>query len=138
MSCEMALQQSLYDLLSSDAVLSGLGVTVHERLLPEENGDPHATFPVVLVGEIVANQWDTNSHMGFDVVVRLHTWSTKSAKQECRAIQAQIYQILHRQTFAIAGFNLVLIQREGSTCDDDPSRYIHGVCEFRALIQEME
>jgi hypothetical protein len=137
-SCEMSLQQSLYDLLSADVGLATLGVTVQERMLPEENGDPHATFPVVLVGEIAANQWDTNSHVGFDVVVRLHTWSSKSAKQECRAIQAQMYQILHRQTFAIVGFNLVLIQREGSICDDDPSRYIHGVCEFRALIQKME
>jgi hypothetical protein len=54
---------------------------------------------------------------------------------EVKGIQSQIYTRLHRGNLTITGFNHILIQRERSEIVPTPDKSIHGVCEYRGLIE---
>lgn len=137
MSVEWPLQVALYARLSGDPALSGLGVTVYDVPPVSEAGDIAGDFPQIACGKILPGPLDTTSRIGFDVVIRLHTRSSTQSFKECREIQSRIFDLLHKQVFAVAGFNLISLRREGSDCDQDPDRIIHGVCEYRALLETL-
>lgn len=137
MTVEWPLQKALYERLSLDLGLSGLGVTVYDLPPVSEAGDIAGDFPQIACGRIIPNPLDTSSRIGFDVVIRLHTRSATQSFKECREIQSRLFDLLHKQVFAVAGFNLISLRREGSDCDRDPDRIIHGVCEYRALLETL-
>jgi len=136
MSVEWPLQVALFQLLSADVTLAGLSVEVHDVPPEGENEDVTVAYPYVAVGALVANEWDTASGTGFDVIARLHSRSDTGSFKECRAIQARLYDLLHRQPLVVAGFNLTSLKRESSFCERESGRIIHGVCEFRALLEK--
>jgi len=135
MSVEFALQTALFEGLSGSAELSALGVSIYDVPPQSEDGEPAGDFPQIAMGRMISIPLDTSSRVGFDVVIRIHTRSATGSLKECREIQAHIYKLLHREPLAVAGFNMFSLRRESSDCDRDPDRIIHGVCEFRALIE---
>ncbi|TCP43934.1 DUF3168 domain-containing protein [Rhodovulum marinum] len=134
---EFALQTALFERLSGDAALAGLGVTVCDAPAQGEDGDAAAAFPRVAIGEMDVRDVGTKGSDLFDVIVRVHTFSASGSHAEARAIQRRIFELLHRAAFAVPGHNLVMIRRERSTIDRDPDRLRHGLCEYRLLIEPL-
>lgn len=129
MSATFELQKAIY------TTLTGAGLRVYDFAPQSSDGAATATYPYVEVGHIVASEWDTNSELGFDAVCRIHTRSRSGSTLECRNIQDQIYDALHRATLTVIGQNTITITREMSDCTRLQDGSFHGVCEYRALLE---
>jgi len=137
---EWALQAAIFARLSGDAELAALGVSIHDSAPQIEYGDTAAAFPRIEIGYLDAREWDTKTDNGLDIILRINVFSASGSMQEARQIQGRIYQLLHRRQAEIAldpSYSLVLIRRDDSDLDKDPHRIRHGVCEYRALIEEL-
>lgn len=137
---EWEFQKAIYARLSGDATLAGLGVAVVDISGQPDPGDPEAAFPRVEIGYQDAREWDTKTETGLDLLLRIHTYSASGSMREPREIQGRIYELLHRDPAGLslpAGLRLVLLVRESSFVDRDPDRVLHGVCEYRALIEAL-
>lgn len=129
MSGEVAVQKAIY------IALAALGLRVVDRGQKAEDGGTPTAFPYVEVGYIVLNPYDTARETGFDYLARIHVRSRSGSLAEAKGIQGQIYARLHRGALNITGFNHILIQLERSDIVPTPDGSIHGVCEFRGLIE---
>jgi len=129
MSGELAIQKALF------LALSALGLRVVDRGQQQADGGSATAFPYVEVGFINLNPFDTATETGFDYVARIHVRSRSGGMAEAKTIQGQIYQRLHRGSLSIAGFRHILIQRESSQVMAAPDNQLHGVCEYRGLIE---
>lgn len=129
MSGELAVQGALY------AALSALGLNVVDRAGQAADGGSATAFPYVEVGMVILNPFDTARETGFNYLARIHTRSRSGSMKQTKEIQGQIYDRLHRGALTVAGFNHILIQRESSEVMAAPDGQIHGVCEYRGLIE---
>lgn len=129
MSGELAVQGALY------TALSALGLNVVDRAGQAADGGSDTPFPYVEVGMIIMNPFDTAKETGFNYLARIHTRSRSGSMKQAKEIQGQIYARLHRGALAVTGFNHILVQRESSEVMVAPDGQIHGVCEYRGLIE---
>lgn len=129
MAAELEVQKALY------TALSALGLNVVDRAGQAADGGSATAFPYVEVGMIIMTPFDTAKETGFDYLARIHTRSRSGSMAETKGIQGQIYARLHRAALSIAGFNHILIQRERSEVLTAPDGQLHGVCEYRGLIE---
>lgn len=129
MSATFQLQKAI------NTVLTGIGLRVYDFAPQAQDGASTGTYPYVEIGNIVAAEWDTDTELGFDVVVRIHTRSRSGSTLECRNIQHQIYNALHRATLTVIGQNTVNITREMSDCTRQMDGSFHGVCEYRVILE---
>lgn len=129
MSGELAVQKALY------TALSALGLNVVDRAGQAADGGSATAFPYVEVGMVILNPFDTAKETGFDYLARIHTRSRSGSMAETKRIQGQIYARLHRGALNIDGFNHILVQRERSEVLTAPDGQLHGVCEYRGLIE---
>lgn len=137
MGIETEFQQSLYDVLN-DAKAS-LGITEVYDIAPQaEDGGSAVPFPYVVMGDIFAVQWDTQTTVGFQVTFRLHTYSRTGSKAECKDIQGKMFNLLHRKPMTIVGFNHILQLREDTECNDGIDKKIHGICEYFGMVETVE
>lgn len=128
MGAEIEVQRALF------LALSGLGLTVVD-VAPQ--GPDSGAFPHVTVGAIVMAPWDDKGGNGFDFVARIHTRSRSAGMAEAKGIQGQIYARLHNGDLTIVGQRLVLLQRQMSEVTRATDGSIHGVCEYRGLIETL-
>lgn len=131
MAFEVAAQTALY------TALSALPLTVYDMAPQAADGGSDAAFPYTEVGAIVVGEWDTKSDTGFDFVARIHTYSRSGSMLECKGIQGQIYERLHLGELSIVGYTLTLLRRETSNVITSDGRLVHGVCEYRGLVQKI-
>ena len=129
MSAETAIQAAL------KGVLEGIGLTVYDRAPQADDGGSDASWPYVTIGYTALSEWDTFTETGFEFTARLHTRSRSGSFAEAKTIQGQMYAALHRIPMTITGFRSVVLIRQSSDCTDAPDDTIHGVCEYRGLIQ---
>lgn len=129
MSAELELQKAL------KGKLEAVGLRVYDYAPQTKDGASTGTYPYVEIGHIIANEWDTETELGFSATCRIHTRSRSGSTMECRNIQAQIYGALHRADLTITGQQSIDITREMSDCTRQPDGSFHGVCEYRALIE---
>ena len=131
MAVEVELQRALYARLSGAAI----GATVFD--VAPQAADPGDTsaFPYVTIGRIIVTERDTQTALGFSALMRVHTFSRAGALLECKTVQGAIYAALHRVEMTITGFANFSLLREDSDCWPDQDGRIHGVCEYRALIE---
>lgn len=132
MEIEEALQTALYNRLS----LAPLGVLgVHDIApQPADSGDS-SVFPYIVMGAIVLSQADTQTTLGHAAQMRIHTYSRSGSMLECKRVQGKIYAALHKQILNITDFANYSLLREDSFCENGNDGKIHGVCEYRALIE---
>lgn len=130
MSAEFEVQRALF------VALNALGLTVYDTAPQAEDGGSTANWPYVEIGFVSLAPFDTANSTGFDGVARIHTRSKNGSMQECKNLQGQIYDRLHRGAIAVAGYQTVTVQRELSRCDRMPDGTMHGVCEYRLLIDK--
>ena len=132
MEIEEAFQRALYSRLDG-APLGAAGVF---DIAPQDSdGGDSGPFPYVTFGAIVMSQADTWTKEGHEAQIRIHTYSRSGSMLECKGIQGAIYRALHKQILTVAGFSNYSLLREDTTCFSAGGSKVHGVCEFRALIE---
>lgn len=131
MGVEVELQTAVFLRLNG----ASIGAAVHDIAPQDEDGGDASPFPYVTIGRSVITQNDTQTKNGFSALVRVHTFSRTGSMLECKNIQGAIYDALHKSELTITGFNNFSLLREDSDCFPDGDSKIHGVCEYRALIE---
>lgn len=126
---ELALQKAIYTKLSASAI----GASIYDTA--PQSADGASTGAYITIGYSIASESDTWTKNGLSVLFRIHTFSRSGSMLECRTIQSAIYAALHRQPLTVVGNNNYELFREDSTCFADQDSKIHGVCEYRALVE---
>jgi hypothetical protein len=134
---EVDLQAAIYARLSDQIVGGGKDCQAVYDYPPEG-----ATYPYVTFGEMQFPSEDAQTRNRFNVLVRLHTWSRSGSSRETKVIQGDIYAALHDYDLTVlndaggaAEWLCYSLLRDVSFAQKDPDGTIHGVCEYRALVQ---
>jgi hypothetical protein len=131
MGCELELQKAL------GLALEAIGLNVWDSAPQAADGGAATGYPLVEVGFIALAPFDTANSTGFDAIARIHTRSRSGSMAECKTIQGQIYERLHRGALAVSGYQTITMQREMTRCDRMPDNSFHGVCEYRVLLDKI-
>jgi hypothetical protein len=132
MGLEVELQIALFDRLSSTLI----GVAgVYDRAPQAADSGAASAFPYVTIGNVILTELDTQTKNGWSALCRVHTYSRSGEHTETKGIQGQIYDALHRAPLTISGALNYSCKREDSDVLDDMDSKVHGVCEYRALIE---
>ena len=131
---EAALQVALFTRLSG----ATLGVNGVYDIAPQatDSGNDSA-FPYLTMGRIILSQGDTQTTVGHAAQMRIHTFSRTGSLLECKTIQGEIFAALHKQVLTISGHANYSLLREDTDCWGEGDSKIHGVCEYRALIESV-
>ena len=132
MSASFGLQSAVFTVLSG-ASIGAQGI--YDTAPQAADGGNAGAFPYVTIGRIIMTQLDTQTTIGFAAQLRIHTFSRSGSMRECKEIQDAIFSTLHRTPLAITGHNNFSLLREDTDCFPDADGKIHGVCEYRALIE---
>ena len=132
MAFELIVQGLVYNTLAANSALQALGAEVYD------NVPQNTVYPYVAVGEDLHNEWDTDTSLGTDCIITVHTWSRYRGRTETKRIQGAIYDALHRKesSFTISGYNVVLcdfVNSQSFLDSDGLTR--HGVQTFRIIIE---
>jgi hypothetical protein len=96
----------------------------------------------VVIGSLVATPFDSDRLTGFEVLVTVHAWDTRSNSRSFEtvyAIAGQCYNALHRQESAVtvSGYDLLGIDRETSEDFIDADGLSRRVLQrYRILVRE--
>ena len=126
MVAEEAVQVALFQAIGT------LGFATYD-VAPQRGAWPEQPF--VVIGEVILAPLDTKDRNGFDFVVRIHTRHESNNLLPVKRIQGAIYQRLHHGDLTIIGQRLILLRRELSDVTREAQGQIHGVCEYRGLIE---
>lgn len=97
-----------------------------------------AAFPYVTIGEDTLVEWDTDTELGAEATITLHTWSRQRGRAETKALQGHIYDALHRYALPVTGMHLIECKWEMSESFLDPDGHTrHGVMRFRLVLQDL-
>lgn len=131
---EVEYQKAIFNVL--EAAKADLGVTgVYDMAPQAADSGSTAPFPYITMGRIFMNQLDTQTENGFEVTARIHTFSRTGSMLQCKTIQGKIYDLLHRADLTVTGFNSFLLLRSDTDCFPDQDGKVHGVCEYRGLVE---
>ena len=137
MSVEFDIQAAIFTALDGDATLSGLVTGVYDRKQQDADGGSNSAFPYVTIGQIILGMDDTDTSLNFDAAIRIHTWSRTGSKKQCLDIQGAIYDVLHKGTLTVSGWDNYSTLRDVSRVFVEEDGATHGVCEYRALLQKV-
>lgn len=135
MSFEIALQTSVYGLLTAPAIIVG-GITIPVYDSAADNVDP----PYIIIGDDEAIEFDTDGEIGAEVALTLHVFtggnSDNLGRSQAKRVLAQIYSRLHRAEFSVSGYHLIGCEWQFSRVDPDPDGVtMHGVSRFRVFLR---
>ena len=130
------------------AVADALQYAIYDRLTTLLDAPVYAHVPdnlqgsYVVIGDDTLIDWSTDCKSGFEATVTIHTWtvpgdSTKSFRgpTTCKKLQGEIYNALHRQDFAVSGYqNLGCDQEFQEVMQDSDGLSYHGVQRFRIYL----
>ena len=134
MGVEIEYQKAVYSLLYTNRV--ALGITGVYDVAPQNaDGGDTSAFPYVVIGRMFPVQSDTQSKNGFEITSRIHVYSRTGSMFECKTIQGGIYDLLHLASLTVTGFNSYVLQRQDTDCFQESDGKIHGVCEYRGLVE---
>lgn len=146
MSAELEIQKAVYGALIADAglamVLAGNMEddelpAVYDHVPQAKDSGSDMLFPYVVIGDDTALDWDTDTSVGKEATITIHSWSRYRGRLEIKQIQGEIYRVLHLSNLMIEGYDLVLCFSEYSECLLDPDGLTrHGVQRFRLIIDK--
>lgn len=134
MGAEFEFQKALYSVLSADATLAAIGARIVDFGPSDE--DAATIFPYVSIGDASLAEWDTGDTTGFNVLVRVHSYSAQSGVKETKAMQSAIYAALHLQALSVTGYETILFRREDSSVMRTSRGAFHGICEYRGYLDK--
>jgi Protein of unknown function (DUF3168) len=133
-----ALQAAIFTTLSNNTALTALIGSGQVFDFVSESAKP----PFVRIGDDTAIDWGTKSTHGWETTVTIHCWDFEvSGRKSVKAILSAIYDALHEQTIAVAGFNLIQCRYEFEQTFQDTTevgqndQFYHGVQRYRITIQ---
>jgi hypothetical protein len=128
---ELNIQKAVYDTLKNSAVLLAKVTGVYDNV-PQET-----KYPYVTIGDDTGIEYDTDDSTGIEATITVHIWSRKSGRKEIKKIMKIIYDVLHRTTLIISGYECIGCDWEFSETFLDPDGQTkHGVTRFRILAEE--
>lgn len=130
-------QRAILARVNGDTDLMRILRSAQDRQHPAEDGGDSSLFPYLTV-KLFASPFDTDTTDGHEVVVRFSVWSRSGSNGETMEVQSELYRLFHRaedKAMPLTGSRLVLMEHQSSDVNDDPDGItIHGVSEYRALI----
>lgn len=129
----LELQRAVYQRLASHGpllvLLAAPGVYDH---VPQGGDD---LFPYVVVGDSTVAPDDTDTSLGVQHTLMLHSWARHRGRAAVKEIQDQIYEALHRVHLAVDGAVFVDGQLEiAQDFVDADGLTRHGVQRFRFML----
>ena len=126
MFAEEAVQVALFQ------AIAPLGFATYD-VAPQRDAWPDQPF--IVIGEAILAPLDTKDRIGFDFVVRIHTRHEANNLLPVKRIQGALFQRLHNGDLTITGHRLIQLRREMTDVTREAQGQIHGVCEYRGLIE---
>ena len=126
-----AIQVAIYSALSGSATVTDLCPDVFD--FGPSDTDGATIFPYIAMGAVDLLQFDTDTTVGFDAAVRIHTWANTGGALGVRSIQDAIYSVLHRKALSVSDMHAITMEREASDVLKSSSGAFHGVCDYRGL-----
>jgi hypothetical protein len=91
----------------------------------------------VTVGDDTTLDWDTDTSLGKEATITIHTWSRYRGRTELKQIQGLVYNALHLVNLNVVGYDTVQCLSEFSETFLDPDGLTrHGVQRFRLIIDK--
>jgi hypothetical protein len=134
MGIEAEYHAALYSALYAARATLGVNDVYDIKPQASDHGDD-TVFPYIVIGSVFIVEGDTQTKNGFEITCRIHTHSRAGAKLECKTIQGEIYDLLHRVEMNVTGFNNYSLLRQDTDCSKKDDSEIHGICEYRALLE---
>lgn len=125
--------------LKADATLTGMlseyagqpSIFTH---VPQDLGE---AYPWVTIFGIESTQFDNDATLGFDCDMTVHSWTDNRDIATVNNIKKAIYDILHNNTLLINGYaNVGFFQTNSTTLRDPDGITLHGVQQFKIIVQE--
>ena len=132
------LQIAVYNYLSADLDLMALIRGIYDNPQQIKKPESSAEFPFLTIGDDSLKPWDTDTEVGFDCEITIHTWSMASNWLECKQIQDAVYTALHRNEFSRSGFDFVgcdLVTQDAQRDQDGIT--IHGIQTFKIIFERV-
>lgn len=134
---EFNAQKAIYEALTASAALMAMVVDVYDCTPQADDSGSGAAFPYVTIGDDSVMGWDTDTELGAEITLTIHTWSRYHGRGEVKEIQNEIYTILHRATLSVECYNLVGIEFLSSeSFRDADGKTWHGTQTFRLTVEE--
>lgn len=131
---EVEFQRALWTLLNANKATIG-AVSVSDVARQVADGGNRSLFPYLTIGSIFVVQSDTQTTEGYAITSRIHTWSRSGSMLECKTIQGEVYDLLHRTPLTVTGFNNFVLLRQETDCIQEEDGKMHGICEYRGLVE---
>lgn len=134
MGAALALQQSVYELMTGDTSLMAKVSQVYDGF-PDLEKNP-AIFPFITFGDTNSNSFVTFEHPGEEVFFTIHIWSRYKGFKEGLEITADIQRLLAQQDVTVDGFGQVASYFDSSdTMRDVDGITRHIILRYRFQIQ---
>jgi len=146
MSAEYEIQKSVYLALRASTNLSALLAkdvndktksAIYDNVPEAVDAGNDSVFPYVTIGDDTALEWDTDTSVGKEATLTIHSWSRYRGRKEVKQIQGAIYDVLHLSNLIITGYYSILMRSEYSETLVDPDGLTrHGVQRFRLIMEK--
>ena len=130
----LGLQKAIFAALSASAGVTAAGSPpIGSRIYDKVPKDP--VFPYLVIGDDQIIGDDDGCGENSEAFVRIHVWSRAVGFPEVKTIAGAVRAAIIAATFAIAGFEVVVVQFVQAQFIPDPDPLTrHAVVEFRFLI----
>lgn len=125
------LQQSLYDKLSKDPILTTKITGVFDAVPKDQQ------YPYITLGEDTSRDWGTKTNNGEEITHTLHVWSRYNGKKEVKEIMSLILESLSQPLVLTGGFFVDFSKVDLMEVFIDPDGITrHGVMRLRFKISQ--
>ena len=122
MSATSAIQTAIYGVLSADATIPTLSLTIDPQTnevttVGVFNDVPDGQeFPHILISKATETRWHSfggpSNGLGWKNIIRVHTYSRYQGDLEALRIHSRIVSLLNFQPLAVTGYNTVIVEYE--------------------------
>jgi Protein of unknown function (DUF3168) len=130
-----ALQKGVYNALGGNAGLGVAGLAGSPVQLYDEP-TPNAAFPFITIGNDDPIAWGARDIDGFSGEFKVEIWSQgERGRSTVKTIADQIYAALHKNTFPVTGFTIVVCRFAAMTSDTADGINWHAESKFSFIMQ---
>ncbi|MDR2790222.1 MAG: DUF3168 domain-containing protein [Campylobacteraceae bacterium] len=117
-----------------DKLLNALTYQVLDRYPHKQSKTNVITPPYIVIGDDTFVPFDSDGNIGFEATITIIVVSVFKGREECKNIQMQIYNALHRACIEIEGYKSVGIDFEyADTTIESDGQTTLGTQRFRII-----
>lgn len=122
-------QKKIYELLVSDANLTGLVSGIYDHV-PQEDVD----YPFVVIGMDEWTERSSHTTLGWTGALQVHVWYRGKGRRGLHEIMGQIDSTLHCSDLSANGWQGLDVRHNRSTTfTEDDGVTLHGIIEYNYL-----